>query len=163
MPSFDIVNKIDLQNIDNAINTAKKELINRYDLRDEICAIELDKKTKTLKLEAKQEMALKTLIDIVLGKMSKQQIDVRTIDLSAVPRPSGKLVLQDLKLKEGLDKDTAKKIVNYIKGKFNKLQATIHEDQVRVTGKKIDDLQELIADLRMQDFEAPLQFENFRS
>ncbi|MDP1728237.1 MAG: YajQ family cyclic di-GMP-binding protein [Bacteroidota bacterium] len=163
MASFDIVSKIDLQNIDNAINTAKKELINRYDLKDEMCTIELDKKTKIIKLEAKQEMAMQTLVDIILGKMSKQQIDVRTIDLSDEPRPSGKLVLKDLKIKEGLDKETAKKIVSHIKGAFNKLQAAIHEDQVRVSGKKIDDLQELIANLRQQNFEVPLQFENFRS
>lgn len=163
MPSFDIVSKIDLQHIDNAINTAKKELINRYDLKDELCDIELDKKTKILKLQAKQDMALKTLIDIVLGKMSKQNLDVRTIDLSAEPRPSGKLMLQDLKIREGLEKETAKKIVIYIKSKFGKLQAAIHEDQVRVTGKKIDELQELISDLRQQDFEVPLQFENFRN
>ncbi len=163
MASFDIVSKIDLQNIDNAINTAKKELINRYDLKDELCSIELDKKTKIIKLEAKQEMAMQTLIDIILGKMSKQQIDVRTIDLSAETRPSGKLVLKDLKIKEGLDKESAKKIVAHIKGSFNKLQAAIHEDQVRVSGKKIDDLQELIANLRQQNFEVPIQFENFRS
>lgn len=163
MASFDIVSKIDLQNIDNAINTAKKELINRYDLKDELCNIELDKKTKIVKLEAKQEMAMQTLVDIILGKMSKQQIDVRTIDLSDEPRPSGKLLLKDLKIKEGLDKETAKKIVTHIKGAFNKLQAAIHEDQVRVSGKKIDDLQELIANLRQQNFEVPLQFENFRS
>lgn len=163
MASFDIVSKIDLQNIDNSINTAKKELINRYDLKDELCSIELDKKTKIIKLEAKQEMAMQTLIDIILGKMSKQQIDVRTIDLSAETRPSGKLVLKDLKIKEGLDKESAKKIVAHIKGSFNKLQAAIHEDQVRVSGKKIDDLQELIANLRQQNFEVPIQFENFRS
>ncbi len=163
MPSFDIVSKIDLQKIDNAINTAKKELLNRYDLKDESCAIELDKKTKLLKLEAKQEMAMKTLIDIVLGKLSKQGIDVRTIDLSAESRPSGKLILKDLKIREGLEKETAKKIVAYIKASFNKLQGAIHEDQVRVTGKKIDDLQELMANLRQTDFEVPLQFENFRN
>src|SRR4051812_33389260 len=112
MPSFDIVSKIDLQHIDNAINTAKKELANRYDLKDELCGIELDKKAKLLKIEAKQDMALQTLIDIILSKMSKQNLDVRTLDLSSEPKPSGKLVLQELKIKEGLDKESAKKIVS---------------------------------------------------
>jgi uncharacterized protein YajQ (UPF0234 family) len=163
MPSFDIVSKTDLQRVDNAINTAKKELLNRYDLKDEMCAIELDKKSKILKLEAKQEMAMQTLIDIVLGKFSKQDLDVRLLDLSSEPRPSGRLVLQDIKIKEGIDKETAKKIVTHIKGYNNKLQAAIHEDQVRVTGKKIDDLQDLMANLRAQNFEVPLQFDNFRS
>ncbi|MFN4082074.1 MAG: YajQ family cyclic di-GMP-binding protein [Bacteroidia bacterium] len=163
MPSFDTVSKIDLQKIDNAVNTAIKELVNRYDLKDAACNIDLDKKSKIIKLEANQEMAINTLVDIVLSKFSKQQIDVRTLDLSDEPRPSGKLVLKDLKIKEGLDKETAKKIVNFIKGLNIKVQAAIHDDQVRVTGKKIDDLQEVISHLRQQDFEVPLQFENFRS
>lgn len=163
MPSFDIVNKIDLQKIDNAVNTAKKELLNRYDLKDELCSIEIDKKSKSVKLEAKQEMALQTLIDIVLSKFSKQGLDVRSLDLSKEPSPSGRIVLQELKIKEGLDKEVAKKIIAYIKTVGAKVQAAINDDQVRVTGKKIDDLQEIIAELRMQDFEVPLQFENFRS
>jgi hypothetical protein len=163
MPSFDIVSKTDMQLVDNAVNTAKKDLINRYDLKDELCSIELDKKSKLLKLEAKQDMALQTLIDIILGKFSKQHLDVRLLDLGDKPRPSGRLMLQDIKIKEGLDKETAKKIVSHIKTVNSKLQAAIHEDQVRVTGKKIDDLQELMANLRQQDFEVPLQFENFRS
>lgn len=162
MPSFDTVSKIDLQKIDNAINTAKKELVNRYDLKDADCDITLDKKGKQVQLQANQDMALKTLIDIVLSKFSKQQLDVRTLDLSSTPRPSGKLVLQDLKIKEGLDKELAKKVVNYIKSLNMKVQAAINDDQVRVTGKKIDDLQAVIAALREHDFEIPLQFENFR-
>lgn len=163
MPSFDIVNKIDLQKIDNAVNTAKKELLNRYDLKDELCSIEIDKKNKSVKLEAKQEMALQTLIDIILSKFSKQGLDVRSLDLSKEPNPSGRIVLQELKIKEGLDKEAAKKVIAYIKTVGAKVQAAINDDQVRVTGKKIDDLQEIIAQLRTQDFEVPLQFENFRS
>ncbi|MDZ4668804.1 MAG: YajQ family cyclic di-GMP-binding protein [bacterium] len=163
MPSFDIVSKTDMQLVDNAVNTAKKDLINRYDLKDEMCSIELDKKSKLLKLEARQEMAMQTLIDIILGKFSKQHLDVRLLDLGDKPRPSGRLILQDIKIKEGLDKETAKKIVGHIKTVNSKLQAAIHEDQVRVSGKKIDDLQELMANLRQEDFEVPLQFENFRS
>ncbi len=163
MPSFDIVNKMDLQKIDNAVNTAKKELLNRYDLKDDMCSIELDKKGNLIKLEARQEMALQTLIDIILGKFSKQQLDVRLLDLSNEPRPSGRLMLQDMKIKEGIEKEVAKKITNYIKGKNPKLQAAINDDQVRVTGKNIDDLQEMITHLRGEDFDVPLQFENFRS
>lgn len=163
MPSFDIVNKIDLQKIDNAVNTAKKELLNRYDLKDELCAIELDKKGKQIRLEAKQDMAMQTLIDIVLSKFSKQGLDVRCLDLSKDPAPSGRIVLQEVKIKEGLEKETAKKIVSFIKGINTKVQPAIHEDQVRVSGKKIDDLQEIIATLRGEDFEVPLQFENFRA
>jgi len=92
MASFDSVNKIDLQKIDNAINTAIKELVNRYDLKDEECEIELDKKGKQVKLQAKQEMALQSLVDIVLSKFTKQQLDPRLLDLSKEPHPSGKHV-----------------------------------------------------------------------
>ncbi len=163
MPSFDIVNKLDLQLLDNAINTAKKELITRYDLKDSECEIELDKKSKMIKLQATQDMALQSMVDIILGKMSKQQLDVRSLDLSKESRPSGKLMLLDIPVKEGLDKEVAKKVVNYIKTTGLKVQASIMDDQVRVTGKKIDDLQETIGKLRTQDFELPLQFDNMRS
>lgn len=163
MPSFDIVSKTDMQKIDNAINTAKKELINRYDLKDETCEIDLDKSAKLVKLAAKQDMAIKTLVDIVLSKFSKQQLDVRTLDLSKDTRPSGKLVLKDLPIKDGIEKETAKKIVSFIKETRMKVQASIMDDQVRVTAKQIDDLQDMIAKLREKDFEIPLQFENMRN
>jgi uncharacterized protein YajQ (UPF0234 family) len=163
MASFDIVNKIDLQKIDNAINTAKKELVNRYDLKDEDCDIELDKKANLIKLQAKQEMALQSLVDIVLSKFSKQQLDVRSIDLSKEHRPSGKLVLLDLPIKEGLDKEHAKKVVQFIKDSKLKVQAAIMDDQVRVTSKSLDELQATMAQIRAHDFEVPLQFDNMRS
>jgi uncharacterized protein YajQ (UPF0234 family) len=163
MASFDIVNKIDLQKIDNAINTAVKELVNRYDLKDEDCEIELDKKTKSVKLQAKQEMALQSLIDIILSKFTKQQLDPRILDLSKDASPSGKHMYQTLPIKEGLDKETAKKVVNFIKDSKLKVQASIMDDQVRVTSKSIDELQATMAKVRAHDFEVPLQFDNMRS
>ncbi len=163
MASFDIVNKIDLQKIDNAINTAIKELVNRYDLKDEDCEIELDKKSKSVKLQAKQEMALQSLIDIILSKFTKQQLDPRILDLSKDASPSGKHMYQTLPIKEGLDKETAKKVVNFIKDSKLKVQASIMDDQVRVTSKSIDELQATMAKVRAHDFEVPLQFDNMRS
>lgn len=163
MASFDIVSKIDLQKIDNAINTAEKELVNRYDLKDAECSIELDKKGKIVKIQANQDMALKSIIDIILGKFSKQQLDVRSLDLTKEPRPSGKLILQDLPIKEGLDKEVAKKVVAFLKETKLKIQASIMDDQVRVTGKQIDDLQAAMAKVRSHDFDVPLQFDNMRS
>lgn len=163
MASFDIVNKIDLQKIDNAVNTAIKELANRYDLKTEECEIELDKKTKSVKIQAKQEMALQSMIDIILSKFTKQGIDPRVIDLSGKPHPSGRIVLQELPIKEGLDKETGKKIVGFIKDAKLKVQASIMDDQVRVTSKSIDELQETMGKLRGHDFEVPLQFDNLRS
>lgn len=163
MASFDIVNKIDLQKVDNAINTAVKELTNRYDLKDEDCLIELDKKAKVVKLQAKQEMALQSLVDIILNKFTKQQLDPRTLDLSKDPHPSGKHMLQELPIKEGLDKETAKKVVAFIKDSKLKVQASIMDDQVRVTSKSIDELQATMGKIRGHDFEVPLQFDNMRS
>lgn len=163
MASFDIVSKIDLQKIDNAINTAAKELVNRYDLKDSECSIEIDKKNKIVKIHANQDMALTSIIDIILSKFSKQQLDVRSLDLSKEPRSSGKLVLQDLPIKEGIDKESAKKVVQFIKETKLKVQASIMDDQVRVTAKQIDDLQSCMAAVRAHDFEVPLQFDNMRS
>lgn len=163
MASFDIVNKIDLQKIDNAVNTAKKELVNRYDLKDEGCVIELDKKNKLLELQAKQEMAINSMVDIILSKFSKQQMDVRMLDLSKEVTPSGKLVYKKLTIKEGIEKETAKKIVQFVKDSKLKVQASIMDDQVRVTSKSIDELQATIAAIRSHDFELPLQFDNMRS
>ena len=113
MASFDIVSKIDLQKIDNAINTASKELVNRYDLKDAECSIEIDKKSKIVKIAANQDMALTSIIDIILGKFSKQQLDVRSLDLSKEPRSIWKLVLQDLPIKEGIDNKDHKQAYAY--------------------------------------------------
>jgi len=163
MASFDIVNKLDLQKVDNAINTAIKELANRYDLRDQECSIELDKKSKVVKLAAKQDMALQSMVDIILSKFTKQQLDPRVLDLSKEPNPSGKLMLLNLPIKEGIDKETAKKVVQFIKDSKLKVQASIMDEQVRVTSKSIDELQTTIAKIRANDFEVPLQFDNMRS
>lgn len=163
MPSFDIVSKIDLQKIDNAVNTAKKELSTRYDLKDESCAIEFNRKDKLIHLEAAQDMAINSMVDIILSKFSKQQLDVRILDISKEIRPSGKLVLKDIPIKEGIEKETAKKINQFIKNTGIKVQASIMDDQIRVSGKKIDDLQDVIAKVRNENFEIPLQYENMRS
>jgi uncharacterized protein YajQ (UPF0234 family) len=163
MASFDIVNKIDLQKIDNAVNTAQKELINRYDLKDELCSIALDKKNNQLRLEAKQDMAINTMVDIVLAKFSKQGVDVRMLDLSKDLEPSGKILYKLIPIKEGINKETAKKIIQAIKDSKLKVQASIMDDQLRITSKSLDELQATIALVRSHDFETPLQFENMRS
>jgi len=163
MASFDIVNKIDLQLVDNAINVAKKELMNRYDLKDEECEIDFERKNKIIKLQAKQAMALQSMVDIILSKFSKQHLDVRSIDLSKEPHPSGKLVLQELPVKDGIEKEIAKKIVAFIKDSKLKVQASIMDEQVRVTSKSIDELQTTMAKIRAHNFELPLQFDNMRS
>jgi uncharacterized protein YajQ (UPF0234 family) len=115
MASFDIVNKIDLQKIDNAVNTAIKELVNRYDLKDEDCEIELDKKNKLIKLQAKQEMAIQSLIDVVLSKLTKQQLDPRILDLSkelGLDGERGEGLLRALKLNRDIGPEIVERARN---------------------------------------------------
>jgi cyclic-di-GMP-binding protein len=162
MPSFDIVNKIDAQTLDNAINNARKELVNRYDFRDSKTSIEVDKKAKTLHIITENNMKIKAIEDILMQRLSKQGIDPKVLDFGKEEYASGNMVKKDIKIAEGIEKDTARKIVKAIKDAKLKVEPAMMEDQVRVTGKKIDDLQEVISLLRKTDFGVPLQFVNMK-
>ncbi|NLD15540.1 MAG: YajQ family cyclic di-GMP-binding protein [Gammaproteobacteria bacterium] len=158
MPSFDVVSELDKHEVTNAIDNAAKELERRYDLRGK-ATIELNDKTVTLTADA--DFMLQQLIEIIHLAMVKRKLDIQCIEQKD-HYPSGKVVKQELVLREGIDKELAKKIVGLIKeGKF-KVQAAIQGEQVRVTGKKRDDLQEVMAMLRGQSLGMPLQFNNFR-
>jgi uncharacterized protein YajQ (UPF0234 family) len=163
MPSFDIVSKVDPQTVENAINVAKKEIANRYDFHGSHTEIDLNKKDLTVQVTTENEMRIKAVMDIIVVRGSKQGIDPRSYDLSKEPYPSGATVKQDIKLKNGLDKDAMRKIVKAIKDTGLKVQASQMDNMVRVTGKKIDDLQEIMAALRKGDYGYPLQFENMKS
>lgn len=163
MPSFDVLSKVDLQTLDNAINTAKRELETRYDLRGTNSTIELDKKALSIKLSTEDHLKMDALLNILLERSTKQKVDVKSYDLSAEPVPSGKLLFRTVKVKQGIDRETAKKIVKFIKGTNLKVQAQIMDDMVRVTGKKIDDLQAVMNALHDEDFDVPLQFDNMKS
>ncbi|MBL8011410.1 MAG: YajQ family cyclic di-GMP-binding protein [Flavobacteriales bacterium] len=163
MPSFDIVSKIDVQTLDNAVNTAKREVETRYDLRGSNSSIELDKKALTIKLSTEDTMKLDAIEKIVLERSTKQRIDVKAYDLSAEPQPSGKLVLKTIKVQQGIEREKAKRILKAIKDSGLKVQPQIMDDMIRVTGKKIDDLQAVIALCKSTDFEVPLQYENMKS
>jgi cyclic-di-GMP-binding protein len=163
MPSFDVVSKVDAQTLDNAINTAKKEILTRFDFRDSKSTIDLDKKTSTIHLVSENEMRLKNIMDVIINRMVKQGLDAKSLDLTAEPYASGAFVKQDVKVKEGIDKEAAKKMVKDIKDSGLKVQASIMDDQLRVTGKKIDDLQAVIARLRQKDYGLPLQFTNMKA
>ncbi|HMN05169.1 MAG TPA: YajQ family cyclic di-GMP-binding protein [Flavobacteriales bacterium] len=163
MPSFDILSKVDPQTLDNAINTAKRELETRYDLRGSNSNIELDKKSLTVKLSTEDHLKLDAILDILLERSTKQKVDVKSYDLSEEPAPSGKLLYRTVKIKQGIDRETAKKIVKSIKDTGLKVQPQIMDDMVRVTGKKIDDLQAVMSHLRGEDFSLPLQFDNMKS
>lgn len=163
MPSFDLVSKVDPQTLDNAVNVAVKEVSNRYDLKDAKTEIELDKKTSIIHLTANHSMSLNTLVDILISRMIKQGIDGRSLDLSKPEFASGALVKKDLPVRTGIDKEIAKEIIKLIKDSKIKVTAAIMDDIIRVTGKKIDDLQEVMAMLRTSKIEVPLQYVNMKS
>ena len=163
MPSFDILSKVDPQTLDNAINTVKRELETRYDLRGSNSNVEFDKKALTVKLSTEDHLKLDSILDILLERSTKQKVDVRSYDLTEQPIPSGKILYRTVKIKQGIDRETAKKIVKFIKDTGLKVQAQIMDDTVCVTAKKIDDLQQVMNTVRGHEFDVPLQFDNMKS
>jgi cyclic-di-GMP-binding protein len=163
MPSFDIVSKIDGQTLDNAINVAKKDILNRYDFNDSKSTVELDKKTNELTIVTENDMRLKAIEDSIISRMMKQGLDPKALDFGDEHAASGNMIRKAIKIKEGLDKEAAKKVVKKIKDSGLKVQAAIMDDQVRVTAKKIDDLQAVISLCRTEDFGQPLQYINMRN
>lgn len=159
MPSFDVVSEIDMHEVTNAVDQAKRDLGNRWDFKNVDASFELDDKGITL--SAEQEFQLEQLMDMLRMAFAKRNIDSRAITEDGDSK-SGKLVKQHLVLRQGIETDMAKKIVKMIKDAKLKVQASIQGDKVRVTGKKRDDLQDVIALLRECDLELPLQFNNFR-
>jgi hypothetical protein len=163
MPSFDIVSKVDAQALDNAVNVTRKEITNRFDFKDAPVEIALDKKEYKLTLETSDDMKMRQLIDVLINRANKQGISPEAFDLSKDSYQSGKVVKKEVSVRNGLKQDDAKKLVKKIKDAGLKVQAQIMDDIVRVTGKKIDDLQEVIQMCRQEDFGIPLQYENMRS
>jgi uncharacterized protein YajQ (UPF0234 family) len=163
MPSFDIVSKVDLQTLDNAINVVRKEITNRFDFKGSHVVIDLDKKEFKLHLEADSEMKLNQIIDVLISRTIKQGLAGEIYDLSKEPYQSGKVVKKEVDVRNGIKQEDAKKVVKLIKDSGLKVQAQIMEDMVRVTGKKIDDLQQVIQVCKTSGLELPLQYINMRS
>jgi cyclic-di-GMP-binding protein len=163
MPSFDIVSKVDAQALDNAVNVTTKEITNRFDFKGSHVAINLDKKEYKLNIETEDDMKMRQLIDVLISRAHKQGIAPEAFDTSKEGAQSGKLWKQEVRVKNGLKQEDAKKIVKLIKDSGLKVQASINDDLVRVTGKKIDDLQEVIQASKGWDLGIPLQYENMRS
>ncbi|GGG28069.1 YajQ family cyclic di-GMP-binding protein [Hymenobacter glacieicola] len=163
MASFDIVSKVDPQTLENAVNTAKKELQTRYDLRDTKGGIELDKKANTVTLTSENSMRVKALEDILLTRVVKQGIDGTALDFTAEEQANGALIKKVIKVRAGVDKEAGRKIIKAIKDGKVKVEAQMQDDQIRVTAKKIDELQAAIAILRRTDIGQPLQFVNMKS
>jgi len=160
MPSFDVVSELDKHEVTNAVENAVKELDRRYDLKGK-GSFEFKEKDLTVNLTAEADFQLEAMIEILKLALVKRKIDVQCLEVKDA-FASGKLMKQEAVLKEGIDKELAKKIVAHVKDAKLKVQAAIQGEQVRVTGKKRDDLQEAIAALRAKEFGMPLQFNNFR-
>jgi cyclic-di-GMP-binding protein len=162
MPSFDIQSKADPQTLDNAINVAKKEITTRYDFKGQHIVLDLDKKGMVLKIEAESEMQLNQMVDIIISRGMRQGLDANVFDNSKEGAISGKFYKKDIPLRNGIGREDAKKLVALIKEKAPKVQPAIMDDIIRVTGKKIDDLQEAIAACRAGNVDIPLQFVNMK-
>ncbi|MDR2869993.1 MAG: YajQ family cyclic di-GMP-binding protein [Deferribacteraceae bacterium] len=163
MPSFDAVNEIDMQEVDNAVNNVKKELTTRYDFKGSNTELELNKKDGVITITSTDEMKMDALREMLIVAMIKRGVDKRTLDFAEVEKAGGNKLRRTVTLKQGLDKDQAKKITALIKDSKLKVQASIMDDKVRVTGKKIDDLQAVITLLKSAELETPLQYVNMKS
>lgn len=163
MPSFDMVSKVDAQLLDNAVNVTKKEITNRFDFKNAHVVIELNKKEYRLNLETDDDMKMRQVIDVLISRAHKQGIVPEAFDLSKEGSVSGKIWKKEVNVKNGLKQEDAKKIVKLIKDTGIKVQASINDDLVRVTGKKIDDLQAIIQASKSWELGIPLQYENMRS
>jgi uncharacterized protein YajQ (UPF0234 family) len=162
MPSFDIVSEVDNQEIDNAINQARKELATRFDFKGSTATIELDAKEKKIKLAAEDASRLKSLSEIVISKLAKRNVDLRDIERKdPAISPLGHAT-QEFQIKQGFEGDKAKEVIKAIKAADFKVQSALQDRQIRVTGKKKDDLQAVIAFCRSKDFGVALAYKNFR-
>ena len=162
MPSFDIVSEVDTQEIDNAINQARKELATRFDFKGSSASIELEEKENKIKLQAEDASRLKSLSEITIGKLAKRNVDLRNIDRKDMAISPLGHATQELLVKQGIEGDKAKEIIKAIKAEDLKVQCALQERQIRVTGKKRDDLQTVIAFCRAKDFGVALSYQNFR-
>jgi uncharacterized protein YajQ (UPF0234 family) len=159
MPSFDVVSEVEVPELRNAIDQTRREIENRFDFKGTSAAVELS--DTTIQLRGDAEFQLEQILDILRMKLAKRGIDVSCMDLQEVTK-AGMSVKQEVKIRQGVDAELAKKIQRLIKDSKIKVQASLQGDQLRVTGKKRDELQEVIALLRAQSFDRPLQYENFR-
>ena len=160
MSSFDIVSELNLQEVDNAVNQAKKEILTRYDFKGSKSEIVLDK--EGIHLTADDDYKMKALTDILQSKAVKRGIALKALDFGKIESSAGSLVKCLVKLIQGIETEKARELVKIVKGLNLKVQVAIEAEKVRVSGKSRDDLQTVIQNLRGKDFSIPLQFINFR-
>lgn len=163
MPSFDLVSKVDLQTLDNAINVVNKEITNRFDFKGSHVLIDLNKKEYKVSLEADSEMKIDQIVDVLISRSMKQGLAAEVYDLSKEPFQSGKVTKKEVPVRNGIKQEDAKKIVKLIKDSGMKVQVAIMDDIIRVTGKKIDDLQEVIQASKGWNLGIAFQYINMKS
>ncbi|PQA46001.1 YajQ family cyclic di-GMP-binding protein [Amnimonas aquatica] len=161
MPSFDVVSELEAFEVNHAVQNTTKEIATRFDFRGADVKVEFNEKNKEIKLSAEADFQVDQARAMLENHLIKRKVDPQVLDPQKI-EPSGKLVHQVIKLKDGLDSDTAKKIVKLLKENGYKVQASIQGDKVRVTDKKRDALQDVMAFLRQQQLGLPLQFNNFK-
>ena len=163
LSSFDVSTGADLQEVDNAVNQATKEVAQRYDFKGSKCSIAFDRTKATLTLMADDDFRMKALFDVLHGKLVKRGVPVKNLDVGAIVPAGGDTVRREIKLTQGIPQEKAKAIVKAIKDrKFKKAQASIQGEEIRVQAPSKDELQEVIAFLRGQDFGLELKFGNYR-
>jgi hypothetical protein len=162
MPSFDVVSRVDMQEMDNAVNQVKKEIITRYDFRGSKTGIELDRKEGKITVLTEDEMKLQAVKDMLIAKVVRRSIEAQALVFGEHEKAGGDMVRQIVTITNGIDMETARKAVKLIKDTKLKVQAAIQGEEVRITGKSRDDLQDAIHTLKEADLGMPLQFVNFR-
>lgn len=163
MPSFDTVSEANIQELDNAINNVKKELNTRFDFKGSNTEVDFNKKDKIIKFNTTDEMKMNILREMLIVAVTKRSVDSRCLEFGETEKAGGAMLRKEIKIKEGIDKETAKKITTAIKESKLKVQASIMDEKVRIQGKKIDDLQEAIALMKTLELPLPLQFINMKS
>ena len=163
MPSVDIVSTVDMQMVDNAVNNVTREISKRFDFKNVKSEVVLDWKDKCIHISTGDEMKIKAISDLLWSQCFRFKVDPKCLDLKDIEMTPTGTVKRDIRIKEGIPKETCQKMVKYIKGLKIKVQPAIQEDQVRITGKQIDDLQEIMRLLKEQDYDIPLQFVNMKS
>jgi uncharacterized protein YajQ (UPF0234 family) len=162
MPSFDVVSRVDLQEMDNAVNQVRKELTTRYDFRGSRTSLELDRKDGKINVLTEDDMKLRAIKDLLIAKVVRRSIEASALSFAASEKAAGDMLRQTITIHNGIDIETARKVVKLVKDTRLKVQSAIQGDEVRITGKQRDDLQEAIRTLKEADFGLPLQYVNYR-
>ncbi len=160
--SFDVVSEVDLQEVDNALNQTRKEIVKRYDLKDSKTEIDFNQKDKKITITSLNDFTFKSVNDVLQGKWIKRSLSLKSLSYGNKEQAHGGMTRVIITIQVGIEKELAKEIIKFIKDSKLKVQAQIMDEQIRVSGKSRDDLQQGIAILRGKEFSVPLQFVNFR-